>query len=468
MYMGDCLYRALIKYDYELNIGNSNVSTYLQEHFEDYLKDIEDSVKQDNPFLGDEFSKQVSDKLPFISHICNEIVTVSKFYRDGYIKNAYCKAYELFDAMYPYYLSRFSWRESSGYFYRIRQGDFRISNPTEAKIQKAKLFHIKDKLRDIIGAYRYSVPGFPCLYLSSDIELAWFECGMPRQFSFCQMAIDEDGENALRLVDFSNRPIDLLSNIHVWLHNAKNEEERSKIHTYLINYIITYPLAAASSLKITKRESKFVEEYVIPQIFMQWIRENEKFDGIRYKSSLATNLVKGMGAINIALPVNKFRADGLCDRLTSKITVSDIAYFNVDEAFERYHQHIDDIENFKNELISDSRSSSVWYDYMSNIVELSETIVKTYRSLMRGECTDRDLVFGHIDCCHDYVSTIYKAKQAILIDCDKRSQQECGKPADKALISSQIDRFYELAMNVLKKHMVFHFQFEQPQNHEKI
>lgn len=469
MYMGDSIFQVLAKYDYELLIGNESVPNYLEKHLGTYLKDIENSAIQENPFLGEAFSMRVSDTIPFIKQICGQIVDISKNYRAGFIKKAYCEAYELFETMSRHFLTRFSWRESSGFYYRIRQGDFRITDPTKSKQQKAKLFHISDNLRSIIGAYRYSVPGFPCLYLSSGIELAWFECGMPRNFSFCQMGIDEDGEDALRLVDFSNRPIDLLSNIHVWLLNAKeNEDEKEKIYTYLLNYIITYPLAAACSMKVAKRNRKFVEEYVIPQIFMQWIRENESFDGVRYKSSLNTNLVQGMGAINIALPVKAFRADGLCENLTSKIAVSDIGYFDVDSAFEEYRGYVDKIEEFKNNIISKSRGTNSWYHYMSQLVEISETIIKTYRSLMQGECVDMDLIFSHIDCCHDYVSTLFKSKQVIIDDCNKQAQHEPGSPIDETQIVSHIDEFHELAMKVLNKHIVFHFQFEQPRNYEKI
>ena len=45
--------------------------------------------------------------------------------------------------------------------------------------EKMQLFHIKKTLRNRVGAYRYSAVGSPCLYLASDRELAWFECGMP-------------------------------------------------------------------------------------------------------------------------------------------------------------------------------------------------------------------------------------------------------------------------------------------------
>ena len=67
---------------------------------------------------------------------------------------------------------------------------------------------------------------------------------------------------------------------------------------------------------------------------MQWIRETDEFDGVRYKSSLNTSLVDGMGAINIALPVKEYRADGLDRRLAEKITVSDIGYLDVNCDFQ--------------------------------------------------------------------------------------------------------------------------------------
>lgn len=156
-------------------------------------------------------------------------------------------------------------------------------------------------------------------------------CGMPKQFSYCQMLIDEDNDNGLVLVDFSFRPVDVLSSITCWLLNARRQDKKDVdlIYKFLLRYIMVYPIAAACSVKVKDRNTKFVEEYVFPQLFMQWIRETDEFDGVRYKSSLNTNLVDGMGAINIALPVKEYRADGLDRRLAEKITVSDIGYLDV-------------------------------------------------------------------------------------------------------------------------------------------
>ena len=128
-------------------------------------------------------------------------------------------------------------------------------------------------------------------------ELAWFECGMPKQFSYCQMLIDEDNDNGLVLVDFSFRPVDVLSSITCWLLNARRQDKKDVdvYYKFLLRYIMIYPIAAACSVKVKDRNTKFVEEYVFPQLFMQWIRETDEFDGVRYKSSLNTNLVDGMG-----------------------------------------------------------------------------------------------------------------------------------------------------------------------------
>ena len=51
-------------------------------------------------------------------------------------------------------------------------------------------------------------------------------CGMPKQFSYCQMLIDEDNDNGLVLVDFSYRPVDVLSSITCWLLNTRRQDKK--------------------------------------------------------------------------------------------------------------------------------------------------------------------------------------------------------------------------------------------------
>lgn len=67
-------------------------------------------------------------------------------------------------------------------------------------------------------------------------------------------------------------------------------EDVDVYYKFLLRYIMIYPIAAACSVKVKDRNTKFVEEYVFPQLFMQWIRETDEFDGVRYKSSLNTSV----------------------------------------------------------------------------------------------------------------------------------------------------------------------------------
>ncbi|MPN34964.1 hypothetical protein SDC9_182458 [bioreactor metagenome] len=130
--------------------GASDIRTFLENHFHHYVSDIKVAIKKDNLFLGAEFVTMLEKKIPLIEEFCNRIVEVSKKYRLGLIKDSYIEAYELFDDMYQYFLSAFSWKESNGYFYRLRAGDFRITDTKESKMKKTELFHIKSTNNNLI------------------------------------------------------------------------------------------------------------------------------------------------------------------------------------------------------------------------------------------------------------------------------------------------------------------------------
>lgn len=465
MYKKDSIFRTLLKYDFDLYRGDMTISEYLNNNFEEYISDVSAAVEDINPLLGDKFIVRLKDKLCLIRESCNRIIHILKLNEEGNIKASYQEAYSLFDSLLPFFLCRFSEKGYGGVYYRIRQGDFRIKPGVDKKSQKAELFHIKRNLRNLIGAYRYSISGFPCLYLSSGIELAWFECGMPRKFSYCSMMIEETGENALRLIDFTNRPIDLLTNIHLWLLNSESEKEKEAIYKYLINYIITYPLVAACSIKVKQRDSKFIEEYVLPQLLMQWVRETNYFDGIRYKSSLYTDLVQGMGAVNIVLPVKKFRDDGLCENLTSKISVSDIGYMDVEAQFSKYKEKLREIELFKNELTVNMVRSQYMGRYILNMIDICELTLKIYNSLIDGRYTNIELIFSFIDCLFDYLDLFWSSKERILkeIKNDKLVEKN-----DKSEVEKAINDFHNLLCQIVHKHTVFHFSFDHLGGYEKI
>lgn len=314
-----------------------------------------------------------------------------------------------------------------------------------------------------------SVAGYPCLYLASDVELAWFESGMPRQFSYCNMLMNEVSDDPLKLINFSIRPVMLLSYINTELLNKRNKHEsETPIYNLLLNYILTYPIAATCSVKVKDRNSKFVEEYIFPQLFMQWIRESNDFDGILYKSSLNTNLVSGMGAVNVAFPVKQFRGDGLDKRLCQKISISDIGYFDVGKYFERYQNILQEIIAYKNELQQFLIDTTFFDPSLVELIELCDCIVKTYTSLIEGEYKNSDLLFTHINSLCDHAESLYQNRSAVTQRCIVQSKPGQTLPINQDIIEKQFERFHELCGQVLHKHTVFHFNFEPVQNWEKI
>lgn len=472
MVKSDSIYQVLLKYDFDLFRGNKGIEEYLSEHLNQYFKDIVDATEGNNSFLGEDFVGLLKNELRTLNNICNEIPVILKEFDDGHIKDAYIRSNALFEYIKPYLLARFSWVGNNGTFYRIRQGDFRISEPSQSKTQKAELFHIKKALRNRIGAYRYSVAGYPCLYLASDRELAWFECGMPKQFSFCQMVITEDGENALKLVDFSHRPVDLLSSVTVWILNARRQKnpevEIEKIYNFLIKYIITYPVVSACSVKVKDRGSKFVEEYIFPQLFMQWIRESNDIDGVRYKSSLNSTLVQGMGAVNVALPVKSFREDGLDDHLATKIGISDIGYLDVNKDFSKYQDALKALETYKNGLKLHIIEAEYSGNYVIELIDLCDCIIKTYTALIDGNYINSELIFTYVDTLCDHADLMYKQRKAKIEECIEKAPPNKKSCIDPDFIEAQFDKFHEIASRILYKHSVFNFSYEPVSNIEYI
>ena len=470
MIKDDRIYQVLLKYNFDLFRGDKNITEYMREHCNQFYCDICDAVKGDNSFLGEDFVNLLKDELGELQDICLIIPEILELNDRGLIKATYEKGFQLFERMKPYFYTRYSWRENGGFYYRIRQGDFRIKAGEDSKEKKMQLFHIKTTLRNRVGAYRYSVAGSPCLYLASDRELAWFECGMPKQFSYCQMLIDEDNDNGLVLVDFSFRPVDVLSSITCWLLIARRQDKKDVdvYYKFLLRYIMIYPIAAACSVKVKDRNTKFVEEYVFPQLFMQWIRETDEFDGVRYKSSLNTNLVDGMGAINIALPVKEYRADGLDRRLAEKITVSDIGYLDVNSDFQKYNDILEKIKDYINGIQMFMNQVPFYGHYMIELTDVCKCVIKTYNALMEGNYQNSELIFSYLDLLYAHASLLYANRDFKIQECINKTEARHRQAIDEEKLKEQFEEFHQLMNQILHKHAVFDFGFENMGNYENL
>ena len=473
MIKGDAIYKVLLKYDFDLSRGNSGVYEYLKNHLNQFYLDITEALAAPNDImLKETFVNMLKDKMPLLKKLCEEIPEIISAFDNGHIPEAYSRSKTIFEETKPHLLHRFSQIDYNGDYYRIRKGDFRISDPSQSIKQKTQMFHIKRNLRNRIGAYRYSIAGYPCLYLSSDRDLAWFECGLPKQFSYCRMIVTEEGDNALKLVDFSHRPVEIISAFNIWVLNARrqNKEEAELLNYYefLIKYIITYPLASACSVKVKDRNDKFVQEYIFPQLFMHWILESDEIDGVRYKSSLHSSLVKYRTAVNIALPVKRFREDGLDEKLTQKIAISDIGYIDINKEFEKKQNVLSEIKNFKYMLSQYIIAAEYCGDYVIDLIDLCECIINVYTALMEGNYENSDLFFTCINALCDHVDLIQKNCPIIIKECIEKAPDDKKKYLYASVVENHINEFHSLANHIISKNLALDFSFENLENFEFI
>lgn len=145
----------------------------------------------------------------------------------------------------------------ANYMYRVRKGwDF---------VERKELFHTPYELRTLCGSYRFSILGYPSLYLAGSLETALKETNVTDVSEFscsCFHSVEE-----LHFIDLSlpNR------NLVFW-------EQYS--------LVLFYPLIVACALKVKNPERPFKPEYVIPQLLTQVVRlHGSGFDGISYTST---------------------------------------------------------------------------------------------------------------------------------------------------------------------------------------
>lgn len=164
------------------------------------------------------------------------------------------------------------------------------------------------------------------MYLASQAELCWFECGKPEKFAISRFDIPQSENNYMKFIDFSEKLMPLKRGFISWFHNEKDAEQ---VKLYLLKYICTYPLRAACSVIVEHPGSSFIEEYVIPQLLLQWVINDDDFDGIRYESCSSSDEVKSMGGHNIVLVTKSFDSDGFDKKLRETIKVGEPSLFDI-------------------------------------------------------------------------------------------------------------------------------------------
>src|SRR5690606_27062195 len=177
--------------------------------------------------------------------------------------------------------------------------------------QKKEMFHIPFELRNKVSTQRFSIPGFPSLYLGRTIYICWEELNRP--------SIDK-----IQAIRYKNiKPLKLLD-LTPPIKDCEDIDE-------LYRFFMTFPLIMCCSVKVKDTSDTFKPEYIIPQLLLQWIRNNDSLDGIQYKSTHITSKVfnDSTELINIVLPVKTNDESGICKKLVAYFESTEVISWNL-------------------------------------------------------------------------------------------------------------------------------------------
>lgn len=273
---------------------------YIEELFDTYLKLIE-KISDTGKITGISKTMTIDRMVERQRLFSTGIKDAIQLYFNGKPSESYLKLSETINTRIERNKQMFR-VESYGKgesFYRMRQGkdNFLYS--------KDQMFHIPFQDRGNVSTKRFSIPGFPSLYLGKTVYVCWEELNRPDVNAFQVSRLKN--LKVLKFIDLT--PPDLNE-----VYNAK-----------AFGYIMIWPLIAACSIKVSQPSNYFKPEYIVPQLLLQWVRNRNDVDGIRYSSThIKSTSIKRMGEYyNMVFPVKENGRKGLCPELIKCFDISD-------------------------------------------------------------------------------------------------------------------------------------------------
>ncbi len=186
-------------------------------------------------------------------------------------------------------------------------------------LQRKDLFHIPFELRGIASTNRYSLSGYPCLYLANSTFVAWKELSDAKDTDLELYAGTKiTNTRPLKFIEIDSKPF-------------KDRIFDNDFDKYgdLFQYALLYPLIASCSMKVraNHRNNKFKSEYIIPQLLLEYVRKNSSsIDGIKYRSTRVED--DKASAWNYAIPPKQVQELGYCSSLKSLFSISEVENFS--------------------------------------------------------------------------------------------------------------------------------------------
>lgn len=282
--------------------GNDFADT-LEDLFHVYTSKLDTLREQ-----GYHNTEPIHADLKDIKIVCGLLIKAIRYYLNGFPSKSYTTFQRVMKLLMRtplkmYYKSVSEQFESPrGHFYSDYSLKlYRVVSVTDNRpYDRSRVFHTPYNLRSKVSTNRYSIAGYPSLYLGTSLELCCEEIHRDPHKDFSLASLFELERNCdyinteVQVIELGVKPQD-------FLNVARNDESYGRhISQSLLGqeevrsaYLLWYPLIAACSYIRTNKNDPFAAEYIIPQLLMQWVRSEivmgnkEEYDqliGIRYFS----------------------------------------------------------------------------------------------------------------------------------------------------------------------------------------
>ncbi len=387
------LRKSSIRPPIEVGKNNDLISDFHSkcEKFKDCLKEY---LTNNDKILA----HRVRSRLKVIQSLQDGIINCLECFLTGDIKSAY----DCFELMLkPQFISRHiknicipltEMCNSQRPLFRVRKSDRPLST-------RKDIFHIPFNQRHLVRAQRYSVAGLPCLYLGTSLYICWREMDKPDfdKLYISSFITDKEDDKSLLL----NLSADFLYKTRLFLRrkNAPKPIEKYSTST-MLSYLALWPLILACNYLKKHNDASFIQEYIIPNLLMQWISRdinNNNIIGIAYRSTKLPANTDSRKGINVVLPPKARYEDikgyDFCPVLSDKFKFTPPVSWQVLKTLEYVplRQSFSDRENLSEEL----RRKKSW-EIMGNIDDEILSIYKLSDFYKLEVCMDEILVYDEI------------------------------------------------------------------------
>lgn len=293
--------------------SNKPFHQHLLDNFENYLSGLEQLNSNEFHKRFHKIEKEITLKkfITIEKKICDIIEESILEGRNGRINSAYKmlrsllknKTKNLSDNIYNYFECDFS--EEIKEFYRIQNME-----PEKYEFPNS-MKHCPFENVYRTGNYRFSLSGFPCLYVGSSIDVCKLETSKPKDGERCYQA-----KFILKEIQQRGNKKQLFLNL-VPPANCTDEKE-------LFYFLLLYPFYITCLAKRKESEGNFHAEYIIPQLLLMYLREEKLLHGIKYLSTHSNGKDNCNEMINYVFPVRNIKDKGFDYELIGQFEMEEI------------------------------------------------------------------------------------------------------------------------------------------------